>query len=123
MVLQDLTHDGKTNPTASLGRISRNICPVKTVKNIWQIFGCDPLAIIFDLNLDKITDILDTDLYDALHSLALVHIFNRIADDIMDHPSDLLSICDHLHITVYVVGIAELYSSRFQFQSHFLCTV
>ncbi len=42
------------------------------------------------------------------NSVLLIHIFDGIADDIMNHSSYLFAICDYKHIILNIIGIAEL---------------
>ena len=105
MILHDLLYDGKSDTASSLGRISGNIGTVKTVKNIRQILGGNPLAVILDLHLDKITHILHPKLDDPPW---LLHILNGITHDIMDHTADLLTIRNNLHTLLHIIGIHKL---------------
>ena len=57
-----------------------------------------------NLNLDKITHILDSDLND---SFRLVHIFDSVADNVMDNAADLLPIGNYHNVFFHVVGIAQ----------------
>ena len=61
MILYDLFYNGKSDSAATGCRISRSICPVEPVKNIWQIFLGDSPSIVFDFYLNKIPDILNPD--------------------------------------------------------------
>ena len=120
MILHDLLHNGKTDSASSLGRISGNICPVKTIKNIWQILGCNSLAVILDLHLDKISHILYANLDDSPWFL---HIFNGITYNIVDHTANLLAICDDLNILLHIIGIHKFNSPGLHLESQFLRTV
>ena len=68
-------------------------------KNWSKIAGADLLpqysSVIFDLNLDEITHIFDTD---ADIAFWLIHIFDRVSDNIVNDSLQLLCIGDHKHI-------------------------
>ena len=83
MILDDLLYDRKADSAPALGRGARGIRPVKPVENIRQFLLPDPLSVILDLNLDKIAHIQKADIDDPV---LLIHIFQRVADDVIDHP-------------------------------------
>ena len=107
VVFHDLFDDGKPYAASPFRRISRSVRPVKPVKNKSDIPGSDALPVIFHLDLDKIPHIPDAQLD---HLGRLIHIFDGIAHDIVDHPADLLAIRNHPDIIIHIIGIQKFYA-------------
>ena len=120
VVFNDLAHNRQSNAASTLRRISGRIRTVEPVKDIRQILCSNAFSIIFDLYLDEIPVILDTDIDNALF---LVQIFHRITNDIVDHTLHLLCIGDHYHIFIYIVKISQFNTSGFHIQSYFFHTI
>lgn len=66
VILDDLLYDRKSDAASALAGISRRISPVEPVKDVRKLLLADPLSIILDLDLDKITDIKDPDIDDPM---------------------------------------------------------
>ena len=62
VVFNDLAHNRQSNAASTLRRISGRIRTVEPVKDIRQILCSNAFSIIFDLYLDEIPVILDTDI-------------------------------------------------------------
>ena len=114
MILDNLLHNGETDSAASLGGVSRRVCPVEPVENIGQILRRYALPVILYDNLDKIAVILNSDIDNALF---LVEIFERISDNIVDYALHLFRIRDNQHILVHIVEIAKLDSPGLHIQA------
>ena len=93
---------------------------VEPVEDVGQIFGRNAFSIILNLNLDKISHILDADIDDTP---LFVQIFHRVTDDVVDHPLHLLRIGNHHHIFINIVKISQFNVAGIQLQSHILHTV
>ena len=72
-------------PRAVAGRIGA----IKAIENLRQILRRNSLSVILNLHLHKISDIAQTDVDDLM---ALVHIFDGIAYNVIDDTLDLLRI-------------------------------
>ena len=120
MILYDLFYNGKSDSAATGCRISRSICPVEPVKNIWQIFLGDSPSIVFDFYLNKIPDILNPDVDEFFR---FIHIFYGISYNIIDYSAQLLRICNNLGIRCCIIKIGQGNPLCLQIQSDFFHTI
>lgn len=72
VIFDDLAYDGKTDSTSSFGRIPGCSARKNRSKIAGRSFAAIPRPLFFDLNLDEITHIFDTD---AVIAFWLIHIF------------------------------------------------
>ena len=120
VILNDLAYNGQSDPAAALRRVSWGICTVKTVKYVGKILCRNAFSIVLNLNLDKVSHILDPDIDD---SFFLVQIFDGIADNVIDHTLHLLCICNDHHILIRIIEISQLNAPCFHIQTHLFQTV
>lgn len=85
--------------------------PGRNDQNVWQIRCCNTPAIILNLHLDKIANILDTDVDKP--SL-LVQIFNGISNNIVNHSAKLFRIRNDLCRSIRIIKVcqSDIFDSR-----------
>ena len=79
MILDNLFYNGQADAAASGGGVSRCVRPVKAVKNIGQVLCGNSDSVILNLNLNKISDILDAHVDPAVR---LVQIFDLREEEV-----------------------------------------
>ena len=73
VVLDNLLYDRKPDTASTLRGVPGRVCPVEPVENVGQIFGRNAFSIILNLNLDKISHILDADIDNSALLVNILH--------------------------------------------------
>ena len=113
MILHNLFYNRQPDAASTLTGISRCIRAIKTVENIWQILHRNSLSIVLNINFHKISCILDANIDDTT---PLIHIFNRISDNIIHHSLKLFHISDNNDILLQIIKVGQLYILLLQIQ-------
>ena len=120
MVFENLLHDGKTDAAAAPRTVTGRIGAVETVENLRQILRRNSLSVVLNLHLHKISDITQTDVNDFM---ALIHVFDGIAYNVIDDTLDLLRIRDDDRVVLEIIKVCQIHMLRVKLQIQFFHTV
>ena len=120
MILDNLLHNRETDSAAARRGISRGVRAVEPVKHIRQIPRRDPPAVVLQLHLNKIPDVLDPDID---QSPLFIQIFDRIANNIINYPPQLFRVRDNLHRLIHIIKISQPDILFLKIQTDFLDTI
>ena len=120
MILDDLFHNGQPDSASAFHGVAGRVRPVKPLKYIAEVFCRDSLAVVLDFYPDGIHLIQQANIN---HAFLFVHIFDAVANDIVDDFFELLRICDNPSVGLHQIGIIQLDIFRFQIQPDVLYAV